>query len=51
MKSTRCGAASVARIEQAPAAKTILHYRGDSDLHLVRGLIAISMALFSTTPS
>ncbi len=27
--------------------QTILHYRGDSDSHLVRGLIAISMALFS----
>ena len=25
----------------------ILHYRGDSNSHLVRGLIAISMALFS----
>jgi cysteine desulfuration protein SufE len=25
----------------------ILHYRGDSDSHLVRGLIAISIALFS----
>ncbi len=27
--------------------QTILHYRGDSDSHLVRGLIAISIALFS----
>jgi cysteine desulfuration protein SufE len=26
---------------------TILHYRGDSDSHLVRGLIAIAIALFS----
>ena len=25
----------------------ILHYRGDSDFHLVRGLIAIAIALFS----
>jgi cysteine desulfuration protein SufE len=25
----------------------ILHYRGDSDSHLVRGLIAIALALFS----
>ena len=27
--------------------ETILHYRGDSDSHLVRGLIAIAIALFS----
>ncbi len=27
--------------------QTILHYRGDSDSHLVRGLIAITIALFS----
>jgi cysteine desulfuration protein SufE len=27
--------------------QTILHYRGDSDSHLVRGLIAIAIALFS----
>jgi cysteine desulfuration protein SufE len=26
---------------------TIFHYRGDSDSHLVRGLIAIAIALFS----
>jgi cysteine desulfuration protein SufE len=30
-----------------PAGQTILHYRGDSDSHLVRGLIAIAIALFS----
>ena len=29
------------------AGETILHYRGDSDSHLVRGLIAIAIALFS----
>jgi cysteine desulfuration protein SufE len=28
-------------------AQKILHYRGDSDSHLVRGLIAIAIALFS----
>ena len=34
------------------AGETILHYRGDSDSHLVRGLIAIAIALFSDqTPS
>jgi len=27
--------------------RTTLHYRGDSDSHLVRGLIAIAIALFS----
>ena len=27
--------------------ETVLHYRGDSDSHLVRGLIAITLALFS----
>ncbi len=29
------------------AGRTILHYRGDSDSHLVRGLIAIAIALYS----
>jgi cysteine desulfuration protein SufE len=29
----------------------ILHYRGDSDSHLVRGLIAIAIALFSDRTS
>ena len=29
------------------AGQTILHYRGDSDSHLVRGLIFIAIALFS----
>jgi sulfur transfer protein SufE len=30
----------------------VLHYRGDSDSHLMRGLIAIALALYSvrTTP-
>ncbi|MGD0642769.1 MAG: SufE family protein [Roseiarcus sp.] len=27
--------------------ETVLHFRGDSDSHLVRGLIAITIALFS----
>ena len=30
--------------------KRILHFRGDSDSHLVRGLIAIAIALFSDRP-
>jgi cysteine desulfuration protein SufE len=29
------------------AGQTVLHYRGDSDSHLVRGLIAIAIALYS----
>ena len=29
------------------AGETVLHYRGDSDLHLVRGLVAIAIALYS----
>jgi cysteine desulfuration protein SufE len=29
------------------AGEAILHYRGDSDSHLVRGLIAIAIALYS----
>jgi cysteine desulfuration protein SufE len=34
--------------EQANAAgQRVLHYRGDSDSHLVRGLIAIALALYS----
>lgn len=32
------------------AGETVLHYRGDSDSHLVRGLIAIAIALFSDQP-
>ncbi|HME85584.1 MAG TPA: SufE family protein, partial [Roseiarcus sp.] len=32
---------------ETPGDETILHYRGDSDSHLVRGLIAIAFALFS----
>ena len=27
--------------------RTILHFRGDSDSHLVRGLVAIALALYS----
>jgi cysteine desulfuration protein SufE len=33
-----------------PAGRPIFHYRGDSDSHLVRGLIAIAIALFSDQP-
>jgi cysteine desulfuration protein SufE len=30
--------------------RRLLHFRGDSDSHLVRGLIAIAIALFSDQP-
>src|ERR1035438_187740 len=33
--------------EVAAAGEKVLHYRGDSDSHLVRGLIAIALALYS----
>ena len=33
-----------------PDGRTILHYRGDSNSHLVRGLIAIAIALYSDQP-
>ena len=34
-------------VRQDPEGATVLHYRGDSDSHLVRGLIAIAIALYS----
>ena len=33
------------------AGQTILHFRGDSDSHLVRGLVAIALALYSDRTS
>jgi cysteine desulfuration protein SufE len=45
------GCVSQVWLEKEPridaAGVMILHYRGDSDSHLVRGLIAIAIALFS----
>ncbi len=44
------GCVSQVWLEREPrtsAEGSILHYRGDSDSHLVRGLIAIAIALFS----
>ena len=45
------GCVSQVWLEKEPgngaAGETTLHYRGDSDSHLVRGLIAIAIALFS----
>jgi cysteine desulfuration protein SufE len=34
-------------VRRDAAGRTILHYRGDSDSHLVRGLVAIAVALYS----
>jgi len=45
------GCVSQVWLEREPTTRadgqTTLHYRGDSDSHLVRGLIAIAIALFS----
>jgi cysteine desulfuration protein SufE len=45
------GCVSQVWLELTPAANAdgepVLHYRGDSDSHLVRGLIAIALALYS----
>jgi cysteine desulfuration protein SufE len=45
------GCVSQVWIESEPranaAGRPVLHFRGDSDSHLVRGLIAITLALFS----
>jgi cysteine desulfuration protein SufE len=35
------------RIERSAAGEALLRYRGDSDAHIVRGLIAILLTLFS----
>jgi cysteine desulfuration protein SufE len=35
------------RIERSEAGEALLKYRGDSDAHIVRGLIAILLTLFS----
>ncbi len=39
------------RREDASAGKPALHFRGDSDAHIVRGLIAILLALYSDKPA
>jgi cysteine desulfuration protein SufE len=35
------------RVERSEAGEALLKYRGDSDAHIVRGLIAILLTLFS----
>ncbi|GHE57338.1 cysteine desufuration protein SufE [Camelimonas fluminis] len=38
------------RVEQS-AAGPILHFTGDSDAHIVRGLVAVALAFFSGRPA
>ena len=44
-RENACAASSTARSGE-PDAPTVLHFQGDSDAHIVRGLIAILFALF-----
>lgn len=37
--------------EGGPGPQTILHFRGDSDAHIVRGLVALALAIFSGRPA
>ena len=37
--------------EGGPGPQTILHFRGDSDAHIVRGLIALALAIYSDRPA
>ena len=39
------------RIENPDAADPILHFKGDSDAHIVSGLVAIMLKLFSGKPA
>jgi len=41
----------VSHLEPDGAAGPVLHFRGDSDAHIVRGLIAILFALYSGKPA
>lgn len=36
-----------ARREGGPGTDTVLHFRGDSDAHIVRGLVALALAIYS----
>lgn len=35
------------RLEGGPGPETQLHFRGDSDAHIVRGLVALALAIYS----
>jgi cysteine desulfuration protein SufE len=37
----------LAQREGGPGAQTRLHFRGDSDAHIVRGLVALALAIYS----
>ena len=37
--------------EQDPDTGSVLHFRGDSDAHIVRGLVALSLAIYSGRPA
>ena len=39
------------QVEDRPSGGRVLHFRGDSDAHLVRGLIALLVALYSDRPA
>jgi cysteine desulfuration protein SufE len=40
------------RLDDSPAGKPVLHLRGDSDAHIVRGLVALLISLYNgKTPS
>ena len=41
----------VSRTEPGGAHDPVLHFRGDSDAHIVRGLIAILLAIYSGKPA
>jgi len=49
------GCASQVWLEAAtqggPGPDTILHFRGDSDAHIVRGLVALTVAIYSDRPA
>ena len=37
--------------EQGPGRDPVIDFKGDSDAHIVRGLVAIMLALFSGRPA
>ena len=45
------GCASQVWLVQDPASDGRLHWRGDSDAHIVRGLIAVTLQLYNNRPA